>query len=499
MIYAGFWKRVAAWLIDSIIVSVIMYLFTLIFFTNETDSAAVLKGKYLFWGIVITWLYHAVMESSPTQGTLGKMALGIKVTDLKGSKIGFGKATGRYFGKFISSIILGIGYIMVAFTQKKQGLHDMMAGCFVVNRDFEIPHDLIASAEDDAAMEKIFREADARAVEEARRKATYPISEVTQQNEEFIALLKSAINENRLDTISNEELLEIFQRARSKAAFSNTLDIELSKTINTLLEEIKKRGLSQDSTTPQEIPNYGDSSFTKINKASGSSKWVYAIAIPIIVIAIALIVNISFFSEAPKAPTFRLQDYYNANKNYYGDIPLEDVAKDVYQRDYSDQYPDYETWKKDKGLEAIIQEDNDRRKPSFLDKLKKVKVPFPFRYDEESIQGRLYRFDRITRTVEQRQGINENTFKWVPIPRFKNLQHVRDYMAQWERNRQVRAIEEQTEELKRKQSLQNPPDMIDKWETERKNNELKRSIEDIKDTLEAEKRERQFRDMQQGR
>lgn len=75
------------------------------------------------------------MENSATQGTLGKLALGIKVTDLNGRRIGFGRATGRHFGKFISTLTLLIGYIMVAFTQKKQGLHDMMAGCLVVNRE----------------------------------------------------------------------------------------------------------------------------------------------------------------------------------------------------------------------------------------------------------------------------------------------------------------------------------------------------------------------------
>ncbi len=62
------------------------------------------------------------------------MALGIKVTDLNGHRIGFGKATGRYFGKIISAMILFIGFLMIGFTKKKQGLHDMMAGCLVVNK-----------------------------------------------------------------------------------------------------------------------------------------------------------------------------------------------------------------------------------------------------------------------------------------------------------------------------------------------------------------------------
>ena len=80
------------------------------------------------------WLYHALMESSSQQGTLGKMALGIKVTDLNGNRITFGRATGRYFSKIISSLTMGVGYIMAGFTQQKQALHDIIAGCLVVNR-----------------------------------------------------------------------------------------------------------------------------------------------------------------------------------------------------------------------------------------------------------------------------------------------------------------------------------------------------------------------------
>ena len=85
-------------------------------------------------GLILNWIYYAVMESSSTQATLGKMALGIKVVDLEGHRISFTKATGRYFGKFISLLILFVGFIMVAFTKKKQGLHDIMAGCLVIDK-----------------------------------------------------------------------------------------------------------------------------------------------------------------------------------------------------------------------------------------------------------------------------------------------------------------------------------------------------------------------------
>jgi uncharacterized RDD family membrane protein YckC len=81
---------------------------------------------------VVSRLYAALMESSSKQATLGKMALGVRVTDLDGNRIGFGKATGRHFAKILSALILGIGFLMVAFTQRKQGLHDMLAGTLVM-------------------------------------------------------------------------------------------------------------------------------------------------------------------------------------------------------------------------------------------------------------------------------------------------------------------------------------------------------------------------------
>lgn len=85
-------------------------------------------------GIIAGWIYAAGFESSSKQATLGKMALGIKVTDLDGEPVNFGRASGRHLGKIISSIILFIGYLIVPFTQKKQALHDMMAGCLVINK-----------------------------------------------------------------------------------------------------------------------------------------------------------------------------------------------------------------------------------------------------------------------------------------------------------------------------------------------------------------------------
>ena len=82
-------------------------------------------------GILLSWLYFAILESSSSQATPGKMALGIKVTDMNGDRISFARATGRHFAKWLSSILL-IGYIMIALTAKKQGLHDLLASTLVV-------------------------------------------------------------------------------------------------------------------------------------------------------------------------------------------------------------------------------------------------------------------------------------------------------------------------------------------------------------------------------
>src|SRR5262249_54982945 len=85
-------------------------------------------------GIAIGWTYKAGMESSRYQGTLGKMALHLQVTDSNGARVSFSRATTRYFAKYLSGILLGIGYLMVAFTDEKKGLHDEIADTRVLYR-----------------------------------------------------------------------------------------------------------------------------------------------------------------------------------------------------------------------------------------------------------------------------------------------------------------------------------------------------------------------------
>lgn len=136
-LYAGFWKRVAAALIDGVILMISGFVIGGVFGFVYGATTGTAEGVEFFAniiGIVLGWLYSALLESSAKQATLGKMALGIKVTDLDGNPISFGKASGRHFGKIVSALIVFIGFIMVAFTERKQGLHDMMAGCLVVNK-----------------------------------------------------------------------------------------------------------------------------------------------------------------------------------------------------------------------------------------------------------------------------------------------------------------------------------------------------------------------------
>jgi uncharacterized RDD family membrane protein YckC len=152
--YAGFWLRVVAHLIDGLVIGVVFGILCLIgiaFVGMGALRAAIegldnpdaglpvaIIGMFIFVGIAAvfaSWIYFAYMESSPNQGTLGKMALGLIVTDLEGRRISFGRATGRYFAKVITGMIpFGIGYMMAGFTEKKQALHDMIVGTLVLRK-----------------------------------------------------------------------------------------------------------------------------------------------------------------------------------------------------------------------------------------------------------------------------------------------------------------------------------------------------------------------------
>jgi uncharacterized RDD family membrane protein YckC len=120
--YAGFWIRFAAAIIDGILLGILGWILREALGNNLGST----------FNFLIGLAYYAGMESSARQATIGKSLLGLKVTDLEGNRISIGRALGRYLAKIISAFILLIGFIMVAFTAKKQGLHDMIAGTLVV-------------------------------------------------------------------------------------------------------------------------------------------------------------------------------------------------------------------------------------------------------------------------------------------------------------------------------------------------------------------------------
>ncbi len=142
--YAGFWVRLLAYLIDFVVLTIAQFAIFAVFGVSlmatdpmDPDSAANIfatTGGIIAYSIVVigSILYFVLMESTARQGTLGKMALGLVVTDTAGRRISFARALGRYFAKILSGVILLIGYIMIAFTERKQGLHDLIASTYVI-------------------------------------------------------------------------------------------------------------------------------------------------------------------------------------------------------------------------------------------------------------------------------------------------------------------------------------------------------------------------------
>ena len=132
--YAGFWRRVGGYLIDYILL-IVGYVLLAIFFRTLLPQRQAGALIILFY-MVAGWLYYACLESSGLQATIGKLAVGVKVTDLEGCRIGFGQATGRYFAHLITLLTIGVGYAVAVFSKKRQTVHDMIAGTLVVRRAF---------------------------------------------------------------------------------------------------------------------------------------------------------------------------------------------------------------------------------------------------------------------------------------------------------------------------------------------------------------------------
>lgn len=132
---APFGKRAGAIIIDGLILSMGNWLIdrvALEFVANVLGSWERAGITLALLELVIGWLYFVLLETSQKQATLGKMLVEIKVTDINGNRLGFGQATGRYFSKMISMIILGVGFLFPLWTPRKQALHDIIAGTLVL-------------------------------------------------------------------------------------------------------------------------------------------------------------------------------------------------------------------------------------------------------------------------------------------------------------------------------------------------------------------------------
>ncbi|KXS43809.1 MAG: RDD domain-containing protein [Methanolobus sp. T82-4] len=130
--YVGFWRRFAAYFIDAVILNILGMFYGPVIGNFFSDSIFSIIFYSFAISTLVATLYFGYFESSKKQATLGKQALGIKVTDLEGNRISFGKAVARYVLKIITSLVLAIGFIAIAFTEKKQGLYDLAVGTVVV-------------------------------------------------------------------------------------------------------------------------------------------------------------------------------------------------------------------------------------------------------------------------------------------------------------------------------------------------------------------------------
>lgn len=127
--YAGFGIRFVAVLIDGILLQVVNVPLSYMMFGGYSFGNERIEMTLISFVIGVT--YTVLMQSSKTQGTLGKMAVGIKVGDENGNRISVLNALGRYLATILSTLVLLIGYLMVIWDDKKQGLHDKLAGTYV--------------------------------------------------------------------------------------------------------------------------------------------------------------------------------------------------------------------------------------------------------------------------------------------------------------------------------------------------------------------------------
>lgn len=155
-LYAGFWLRVVAYIIDSLILAIPFGIIFVLLFASAFPALTRMQGEppmmilatilprvvvIAVIYIVAIWLYWAGMESSDWQATLGKKALGLYVTDMDGQRTTFGRTSGRFWAgrgislvPYLGALYFLISCVMAGFTDRKQALHDMISNCLVLRK-----------------------------------------------------------------------------------------------------------------------------------------------------------------------------------------------------------------------------------------------------------------------------------------------------------------------------------------------------------------------------
>ena len=134
--YGGFWLRVGAYAVDCVVLLIPTLMISFLYraltpaASDAEQSAVALVDACL--SVIVWWVYTAALQSSTWQATVGKKVCGLRVVGYGGDRISFGRATGRYFAGFLSALLLCMGFFMIAWTRRRQGLHDMMAETYVV-------------------------------------------------------------------------------------------------------------------------------------------------------------------------------------------------------------------------------------------------------------------------------------------------------------------------------------------------------------------------------
>lgn len=142
--FAGFWLRAVAYLIDTVLISVVFGLIASLYpstFIKYPDAATTslaslpqLTPIAFVITITATWFYYTVFEASIWQATPGKRVMKLYVADLSGRRLTFARAAARNLAKMISSLTFLVGYLVAGFTEKKQALHDILASCLVLRK-----------------------------------------------------------------------------------------------------------------------------------------------------------------------------------------------------------------------------------------------------------------------------------------------------------------------------------------------------------------------------